>query len=221
MSFSSSQLANWLTNASVKYGVPVNVLTGVFGMESDFGANPSTSSAGAMGYMQFIPPTAKAYGYPLTDNPTAAQAQQQIEAAAAKLAHDAGPSKNWAAAINAYGGGYTLSQVNAKFAQAPSSLVQALGTAIVSQPSGVNVPGANPGPGTPAGAYNAAKNAVNSVPQAIASIGTSIGNAFNTGVSDIKTGAVTLALVLLGAMLIFRAFRGDTAGHSRTVIVPA
>jgi len=48
-------------------GVPANILAGVYGAESGFGKNPGTSSAGAQGYFQFMPKTAKQYGVDVND----------------------------------------------------------------------------------------------------------------------------------------------------------
>lgn len=45
-----------------KYSVDPALLWGVMGQESGFGADPSTSSAGAQGPFQFIPETARRYG---------------------------------------------------------------------------------------------------------------------------------------------------------------
>lgn len=68
--------------AAKKYGVAPGVLWGVYGNETSYGTNIATSSAGAMGAFQFIPSTAKEYGYPMTNTPNAAQFQKQAEAAA-------------------------------------------------------------------------------------------------------------------------------------------
>jgi hypothetical protein len=51
-----------LKSVEERTGVPANILAGVYGAESGFGKNPGTSSAGAQGYFQFMPKTAKQYG---------------------------------------------------------------------------------------------------------------------------------------------------------------
>jgi membrane-bound lytic murein transglycosylase B len=48
--------------AAHKYGVAPETLWGIYGTESSFGADPSTSSAGAQGPFQFIPSTWAQYG---------------------------------------------------------------------------------------------------------------------------------------------------------------
>jgi soluble lytic murein transglycosylase-like protein len=51
-----------INNASSKYGIPGGILSKMFQLESSSGNDLSTSSAGAQGYMQFMPDTAKQYG---------------------------------------------------------------------------------------------------------------------------------------------------------------
>jgi hypothetical protein len=107
-------LVNW---AADKYHVPYGILAGVYGMETNWGRNVATSSAGAIGPFQF---TAADKGtgllYPMTNSPTATQFGQQADAAAAYLAQlFKQHGGNWDAALHAYsGGGYGLSQVSAK-----------------------------------------------------------------------------------------------------------
>lgn len=48
--------------AARKYGIDPAFLWGVYGTETSFGHNLSTSSTGAQGYFQFEPATARAYG---------------------------------------------------------------------------------------------------------------------------------------------------------------
>ena len=76
------------------------------GVETDFGRNVKTSSAGAVGPFQFEPDTARAYGYPLTNNPNRAQFLLQANAAAkylSKLIKD--NHGDVQAALSQYGGG--------------------------------------------------------------------------------------------------------------------
>lgn len=116
---------SWLGDieqAAQKYGVPVQILTGVMGMETSFGQNISTSSGGAVGGFQFIPSTAASYGYPLTNTPDATQQAQQADSAAHYLSDLFRQTGDWNRALEGYsGGGYGLAQVQAKAAQAPSS----------------------------------------------------------------------------------------------------
>ena len=226
MSFSLNQLTGWLDSAGSKYNVPPALLLGVLGRETSFGNNVTTSSTGAMGLMQFEPATARSYGYPMTNSPTAAQAQQQLDSAAHFLSDLYHQTGNWNTALEHYsGGGYGLPQVQstAQSAMGASGAATFFG-------GGSNLGGnAQNNPWGPGAAVSNLANG--NVPvltpaaqlaQKASGLPGTFTNIFNTAVSDIKTGAVTLALVLLGAMLIYRAFRGgDTAGHSRTVIVPA
>ena len=115
---SSDQLVPLLNNSATKYGVPLSILTGVVGMETNFGKNVTTSSAGAVGLMQFLPSTARQYNYPLTNTPTVQQAQQQFDAAAHYLSDLYRQYGSWQAAIQHYsGGGYGLAQVQQKSGQ--------------------------------------------------------------------------------------------------------
>jgi soluble lytic murein transglycosylase-like protein len=112
-----------IQRAAAKWSVPIDILIGVMGMETDYGRNIATSSAGAVGGFQFIRSTAASYGYPYTNSPNAQQQAQQTDSAAhylSDLIHQHGG--DWNAALISYsGGGYGLSQVNAKATQAPGS----------------------------------------------------------------------------------------------------
>lgn len=91
-------------------------------METGFGSNIATSSAGAIGAFQFLPSTAKGYNYPLTNTPSARQFQQQTEAAARYLSDLHGQYGDWNTAIQHYsGGGYGLAEVKAKAAGSPDT----------------------------------------------------------------------------------------------------
>ena len=48
--------------AGRRYGIPWQVLAAINAIESDYGRDLSTSSAGAIGWMQFMPATWKQYG---------------------------------------------------------------------------------------------------------------------------------------------------------------
>ncbi len=51
-----------VTQAAQKYGIDPKILWGLYGTETSFGKNVSTSSAGAVGPFQFEPATAKSLG---------------------------------------------------------------------------------------------------------------------------------------------------------------
>jgi murein DD-endopeptidase MepM/ murein hydrolase activator NlpD len=48
--------------AGIEYGIPWQVLAGINEIETDYGRNLNVSSAGAVGWMQFLPSTWKRYG---------------------------------------------------------------------------------------------------------------------------------------------------------------
>jgi len=50
------------TSAEAQYGVPWSLLAAINSVETDFGRNLNVSSAGAIGWMQFMPATWRAYG---------------------------------------------------------------------------------------------------------------------------------------------------------------
>lgn len=104
-----------ITQAAKKWNVPYGIAVGVYGLETDFGHNSTTSSGGAIGPFQFLPSTAKSYNYPLTNNPTPAQFAQQADAQSHYLSDLFRQTGSWDTALQHYsGGGYGLTQVNAK-----------------------------------------------------------------------------------------------------------
>jgi len=88
-----------IKKAARKYGVPPDILWGVFGQESSYGANPSTSSAGAQGPFQFIPSTAQQYGVNVNSLKSSAKG-------AAHLLHDAGLTRSGKGVDEALGAYY-------------------------------------------------------------------------------------------------------------------
>jgi hypothetical protein len=109
-------LANQATAAARKYKLPPWVVWGVLGVETDFGRNDKTSSAGAQGIGQFLPSTAASYGYPVTNATDRATVLRQVDATAryiADLRKQHGGSLDQA--LHAYsGGGYGLTDVRDK-----------------------------------------------------------------------------------------------------------
>jgi membrane-bound lytic murein transglycosylase B len=89
--------------AAVQYGVPWPVLAAINEVETDFGSDLSVSSAGAVGWMQFMPETWLQYGVDAV-NAGYADPYNPVDAifAAARYLHAAGASKNLRAAILAY-----------------------------------------------------------------------------------------------------------------------
>jgi hypothetical protein len=89
--------------AGIEYDVPWQVLAAINEIETDYGRNLSISSAGAVGWMQFIPSTWKTYGVDATGSGVA-DPFNPVDAifAAARYLHAAGASKNLGQAIFAY-----------------------------------------------------------------------------------------------------------------------
>lgn len=90
--------------------IPPAVLAGVASVESNFGQNQGPSSAGAVGWMQFLPSTAKGLGV----NP---QDPRQAIFGAAKLLNQYGYQQNPTRAIAAYNAGPGNYQAGLGYAQ--------------------------------------------------------------------------------------------------------
>jgi hypothetical protein len=90
-------------SAGAAYDVPWQVLAAINQVETNFGSNLNVSSAGAVGWMQFLPSTWQGYGVDATDSGVADpyNAADAIFAAARYLSA-AGASANLPAAIFAY-----------------------------------------------------------------------------------------------------------------------
>jgi hypothetical protein len=89
--------------AAVQYGVPWPILAAINEVETNFGTDLSVSTAGAVGWMQFMPETWLQYGVDAV-NAGYADPYNPIDAvfAAARYLHAAGASSNLRAAILAY-----------------------------------------------------------------------------------------------------------------------
>lgn len=89
--------------AGIQYNVPWQVLAAINDIETDYGRNLSISTAGAEGWMQFLPSTWKRYGLDETDSGKA-NPYNPVDAifAAARYLNAAGASKNLAKAIFSY-----------------------------------------------------------------------------------------------------------------------
>ncbi len=89
--------------AGIEYDVPWQVLAAINEIESDYGRNLSVSSAGAVGWMQFLPSTWKQWAVAATGNGIA-DPYNPVDAifTAARYLHAAGASKNLSQAIFAY-----------------------------------------------------------------------------------------------------------------------
>lgn len=208
MSQPLSTLVTQLNTAGDQYKVPPEILLGVFGKETDFGKLVSTSTAGAVGYMQFLPSTAAAYNYPLTNTPTPAQQQQQFDAAAHYLSDLYKQYGSWDTALQHYsGGGYGLADVQAKAKEALGA-----GGAGKFFGGGTGVLGSGTS-GIPL--VTPAVNAAGSAASTIGSTASSISDV----VSFVTSGKNWLRLgeVLLGALLLLLGFRALTGSEGNPV----
>jgi hypothetical protein len=89
--------------AGIEYDVPWQVLAAINEIETDYGRNLSVSSAGAVGWMQFMPPTWKQWGIDANGDGIA-DPYNPVDAifSAARYLQAAGASQNLAGAIFAY-----------------------------------------------------------------------------------------------------------------------
>ncbi len=117
--------------AGTEYGVPWQVLAAINEIETDYGRNLNVSSAGAEGWMQFLPATWQLYGVDATDSGKA-DPYNPVDAifAAARYLQAAGAQTNLAQAIYAYNhAGWYVSSVLVRaqlIAQLPQDLVDSL-----------------------------------------------------------------------------------------------
>ncbi|MBV9534292.1 MAG: lytic transglycosylase domain-containing protein [Solirubrobacterales bacterium] len=89
--------------AGIEYDVPWQVLAAINEVETDYGRNLSVSSAGAVGWMQFLPSTWRRWGVDATGSGLA-DPYNPVDAvfAAARYLNAAGASRNLPRAIYAY-----------------------------------------------------------------------------------------------------------------------
>ena len=89
--------------AGIQYNVPWQVLAAINEIETDYGRNLSVSSAGAVGWMQFLPSTWKAWGVDANGDGVA-DPYNPVDAifSAARYLHAAGASSSLQNAIFAY-----------------------------------------------------------------------------------------------------------------------
>jgi hypothetical protein len=89
--------------AGIEYDVPWQVLAAINQIETDYGRNLSVSSAGAVGWMQFLPSTFKQWGVDATGSGYA-DPYNPVDAifTAARYLQAAGAAKNLSKAIFAY-----------------------------------------------------------------------------------------------------------------------
>lgn len=195
--------AQAIEQAAKTYGVPDWILMGVYGVETSFGSNSSTSGAGAVGPFQFTAPN-KGTGviYPMTNNPNATQFAQQANAAAAYLASlYKSHGNNWDAALRAYsGGGYGLAQVQGQLHNLGSTWLFAL------QDAGGSVHGTNPISTTVASAANAVGDTASAVGR----------------IADLVTSSsfwIRFGEAIAGILLLLLGLRALTGGEGNPIKV--
>ncbi len=89
--------------AGIEYEVPWEILASINEIETDYGRNLSVSTAGAVGWMQFMPSTWRKYGVDANGDGVA-DPYNPVDAifSAARYLHAAGASQNLGRAIYAY-----------------------------------------------------------------------------------------------------------------------
>jgi Transglycosylase SLT domain/Peptidase family M23 len=89
--------------AGIQYNVPWQILAAINEIETDYGRNLSVSTAGAVGWMQFLPSTWKRYGVDANGDGVA-DPYNPVDAifSAARYLHAAGASTNLAGSIFSY-----------------------------------------------------------------------------------------------------------------------
>lgn len=103
-----SKAAEAIQKAGERWHVNPAYIWGIYGTETSFGSNIKASSAGAVGPFQFLPSTAREYGYPLGVNEHAITdwgAFQKQADAAARYLYQHGGQHNPNAAVRAYNPG--------------------------------------------------------------------------------------------------------------------
>lgn len=200
------QQAAILAGVSVKYNIPITALLGIYGQETSFGTDHSTSRTGAVGPFQFEPSNFAKYGYPNTDTPNLQQFQQQANAFGKYLIAN-NPSKSASGWAPAMGGGYSEAQAESNLAHIPAPLHNALGQALLNAEASV---GTNPAnlPGVKQGIAAAS---------AAASAAGTIGN-----IAELVTSTqfwLRLGEALLGVMLLILGLRAVTGGDGNPASV--
>jgi hypothetical protein len=168
-----AQLAPIYRSAAAEYSLgPLGpaVLAAINYVESDFGQNLSTSSAGAVGWMQFEPGTWQTYGVTPTgakapDGPAGWNDPQDAIYSAANYLHAAGAPGDWQQAVYTYNhAGWYVSEV---LGRANGYYRQGLKQTGSSQPVFVSAPSAGSCGAAPGGYANPLASATSVTPQRI------------------------------------------------------
>jgi membrane-bound lytic murein transglycosylase B len=203
--------------AAVQYDVPWQILAGINEVETDFGSDLSVSTAGAVGWMQFMPQTWLQYGVDAT-SAGYADPYNPVDAifAAARYLHAAGASHNLHRAILAYN--HSQAYVEAVMLRArliatyPHSVIGTL-TGLVD--GRLPTVGAHAAPGTLYLPASATPGANGQVTQAA-----SAGAAGSIAGSSATAGAVPASPLLAGASVLHGAASAARATGSHRAAVP-
>ncbi len=164
--------------AAVQYDVPWQILAAINEVETDYGTDLSISTAGAVGWMQFMPQTWLMYGVDATDAGYA-DPYNPVDAifAAARYLHAAGASRNLHRAILAYN--HSQAYVESVLLRArliatyPRSAIDTLSGLVDGQlptvgahpaPGALYLPGTNPAAGAAPAATGATSATAGAVP---------------------------------------------------------
>jgi membrane-bound lytic murein transglycosylase B len=200
--------------AAIQYDVPWQILAAINEVETDYGTDLSVSTAGAVGWMQFMPETWVQYGVDAIDAGYA-DPYNPVDAifAAARYLHAAGASHNLHAAILAYN--HSQAYVESVLLRAhliagyPSSVIATL-TGLVD--ARMPTPGAHLAPG--AVYLPAAANA----PSANTPAGASSATAGAVPASPVAASPVASADAALHASTVGAAAHGDSARTGGPVV---
>ena len=107
----------FVSRIAEQYGLSPHTLWGIYGTETSYGSNITTSSTGAKGGFQFEPATAKAYGYPLTNHPNSKQFEEQATATARYIQANKQKYGSEAKAVEAYYAGHPGTPEGAEYRQ--------------------------------------------------------------------------------------------------------
>lgn len=223
LNISAADQAAVLIGVSHKYNIPIKALAAIYGQETSFGQNVTTSSTGAQGPFQFEPATAAQYGYPLTNTPTLSQFEQQANAWGKYLVAN-NPSRSPTGWAPAMGGGYTESQAESTLANIPAALRTAIGQEAgylsinnsgALSGTGLNVQGAGGVAGTIDSTIGGAASTVGSAVSSAADVGTVLSDVWNA-VTNPSNWLRALKIVG-GAIAVFFAIKGLTGMGTPTI----
>jgi hypothetical protein len=209
--------------AAVQYDVPWQILAAINEVETNFGTDLSVSTAGAVGWMQFMPPTWLQYGVDAT-NAGYADPYNPVDAifAAARYLHAAGASQNLHRAILAY----NHSQAYVESVLLRARLIASYPRSIIATLTGLvdgrlPTPGAHAAPGIVYPPSTPPSAGTEASPASLAGAGTE-----SAAPTSATAGAVPASPLVAGATALHGAATSaiahghTTSGKGRSVPVP-